>query len=351
MDGKDFEKNQSMNMCDPMDVNDVSNVIDVIEYDAEYSRTYQVSFSHPEEFAALADIPEKRIRWINMDGQYTQDVLDGLCGAFHIHPLVIHNIANKEQRAKIEVYPHFMYIVAKMIYFCGEDMVVEHINFLLGANFVITVGEIKGDVFDTIRGWIDSKGAHVRNSGADYLIYLLLDAVVEGYFDVLEVLNERIDSLEEQVIAETSQEHLTAIRDIKKSLLRLNRYIWPLRDVASLLGKESTPLIAASTEPYLRDVYNHIAQAIDSTETSRELLSSLTDLHISNTSYKLNEIMKVLTIISTIFIPLTFIAGVYGMNFHYMPELTWPWGYGVIWLVMLMIAGCMVYYFKKKKWF
>lgn len=342
MDGNKSDIMQSADACD---------CIEVIEYDAEHRSTSQVACISPEEFAALADIPQKRIRWINVDGQYTDGVLEGLCGAFRIHPLVMHNITNKEQRAKIEVYPNCLYIVAKMIYFSGEEMVVEHINFLLGANYVITIGEIKGDVFDTIRGWIDSEGAHVRNSGADYLLYLLLDAVVEGYFDVLEVLNERIDALEEQVIAETSQEHLTAIREIKKSLLRLNRYIWPLRDVASLMGKESTPLIAASTEPYLRDVYNHIAQAIDSTETSRELLSSLTDLHISNTSYKLNEIMKVLTIISTIFIPLTFIAGVYGMNFHYMPELTWPWGYGIVWLVMLIIAGCMVYYFKKKKWF
>jgi magnesium transporter len=264
---------------------------------------------------------------------------------------VIHNITNREQRAKIEVYPGFLYIVAKMVFFSGEEMVVEHVNLLLGSNYVITFGDIKGDVFDAIRGWLSGGGARVRSSGADYLVYLLLDAIVEGYFDVLEVLNEKIDTLEEAVIADTSQEHLHMIRDIKKLLLLVNRYIWPLRDVASLMGKESTPLINASTEPYLRDVYNHIAQAIDSTETSRELLSSLTDLHISNTSYKLNEIMKVLTIISTIFIPLTFIAGVYGMNFHYMPELAWKWSYGIIWLVMLLIAGCMVYYFKRKKWF
>ncbi len=336
------EKKNGAGACD---------AIEVIEYDAEHCKAYQMGSSHREKLAALADIPPKRVRWINVDGHHTEETLEALCGAFHIHPLVIHNITNKEQRAKIEVYPNFLYIVAKMIYFSGEEMVVEHVSFLLGSNYVITIGEIKGDVFDTIRGWIDSKGARVRNSGADYLIYLLLDAIVDGYFDVLEVLNEKIDTLEEAVVADTSQEHLHAIREIKKMLLRLNRYIWPLRDVASLMGKESTPLIAPSTEPYLRDVYNHIVQAIDSTETSRELLSSLTDLHISNTSYKLNEIMKVLTIISTIFIPLTFIAGVYGMNFHHMPELAWPWGYGVIWLVMLLIAGCMVYYFKKKKWF
>ncbi len=342
MDVKVLTREQSIDDCD---------TIEVIEYTIDQSKTYQVNFEQTGEFSALSDIPEKLVRWINVDGQYTQEMLESLCGAFHIHPLVIHNITDREQRAKIEVYPDFLYIVAKMVYFLGEDMVVEHIRFLLGKNYVITIGELKGDVFSAIRNWIGIEGSHVRNAGADYLIYLLLDAIVEGYFDVLEMVNGKIDALEEDVMAETSQEHLPAIREIKKMLLRLNRYIWPLRDVASLMGKESTPLIGALTEPYLRDVYNHIVQAIDSTETSRELLSSLTDLHVSNTSYKLNEIMKVLTIISTIFIPLTFIAGVYGMNFHYMPELAWRWGYGMIMLVMLLIAGCMVYYFKKKKWF
>ncbi len=342
MEGKVRENSQSTGGND---------AIEVIEYDAEQARAYQVDCSRTEEFAALADIPKELVRWINVDGQHTQETMEALCGAFQIHPLVIHNIADKEQRAKIEVYPNFLYIVAKMIYFCEGEMVAEHVSLLLGANYVITFGELKGDVFGAIRGWIEMKGAHVRTSGADYLVYLLLDAIVEGYFDVLEELNERIDAQEEQVMAATSQEHLHAIRGIKKSLLQVNRYIWPLRDVTSLMGKESTPLIGAQTEPYLRDVYNHIVQAIDSTETSRELLSSLTDLHISNTSYKLNEIMKVLTIISTIFIPLTFVAGVYGMNFHYMPELTWRWGYGAALMVMLLIAGCMAYYFKRKKWF
>ena len=204
---------------------------------------------------------------------------------------------------------------------------------------------------NNIRSWINSEGAHVRQFGADYLMYLLLDAIVEGYFDVLETLNEKTDALEELVMADTQQEHLHAIREIKKALLRVNKCIWPLRDVASLLRNETVGLIQQATEPYLRDVYNHIVQAIDSTETSRELLSSLTDLHISNISYKLNEIMKVLTIISTLFIPLTFIVGVYGMNFRYMPELEQKWGYGIIWLIMIIAAGCMMYYFKKKKWF
>ncbi|MFV0529087.1 MAG: magnesium/cobalt transporter CorA [Lachnospiraceae bacterium] len=175
--------------------------------------------------------------------------------------------------------------------------------------------------------------------------------MVDGYFDTLETLTEKIDELEDKVMQDTSSEYLQDIREIKKSLLRVNKYIWPLRDVAALLGKDSTNLVTAGSEPYYRDVYSHIVQAIDSTETCRELLSSLTDLHLSNTSYRLNNIMKVLTIFSTIFMPLSFIAGIYGMNFVDMPELGLAWGYPVVLLVMLAIALWMIYFFKKKKWF
>ncbi len=336
---------------DRHDTDELCATVDVIEYDADSSRAWVANISKPEELMELSRIPDNAIRWINADGRYQRELLEALGDAFSIHPLVIRSVTNTVQRAKVDVYPEFLHIVAKMIYFQHDTMMVEHINFLLGKNFVITLGETKGDVFDAIRGWISSEGTHVRKNGADYLLYLLLNAIVEGYFDVLETLNEKTDDLEELVISDTRQEHLHAIREIKKALLKVNKYIWPLRDVASLIQNETAGLIRQSTEPYLRDVYNHIVQAIDSTETSRELLSSLTDLHISNVSYKLNEIMKVLTIISTLFIPLTFVAGVYGMNFRYMPELNQKWGYPIFWLVMIIIAAWMMYFFKKKKWF
>lgn len=238
-----------------------------------------------------------------------------------------------------------------MVYYSGDELVVEHMNFILGRNFVISIGETTGDVFGSIRSRIQNEGTQIRKFGADYLMYSLLDAIVDGYFGALEALSEKIDMLEEQVMTNTLQEHLHAIREIKKKLLVMNRCIWPLRDVASLLGKESIELIHSTTEPYIKDIYGHIVQVIDTIDISRELLSGLTELHLSNTSYKLNEIMKILTIISTIFIPLTFIVGVYGMNFKYMPELTFRWGYTIIWVVMIAISGLMIYYFKKKKWF
>ncbi len=326
-------------------------LIEIINYDSKNYNEYTIQTMEGHDFALLGDIAEGTTRWINIDGQCTEEALKEISRVFNIHPLVSKNIRNFNQRTKIEEYRDFLNIVAKMIYYSGNELVVEHMNFILGKNYVISFGESTGDVFDNIRSRIRNDGTQIRNFGADYLMYSLLDAMVDGYFNVLEVLNEKIDMLEEQVMTVTSQENLRAIREIKKSLFIMNRCIWPLRDVASLLGKESTELIHASTEPYIRDIYDHIVQVIDTTDSSRELLSGLAEMHLSNTSYKLNEIMKILTIISTIFIPLTFIVGIYGMNFKYMPEIEYRWGYAITWAVMIVLAGIMVYFFKKKKWF
>ncbi len=329
-------------------------MMEVIDYGIEAHRAYALDLADKKRLKALAKIPENTVRWMNVDGGCSEAALAALGEAFGIHPLVIENIANVNQRAKVEEYPGCLHIVAKMLYLSNPDedeLVTEHMNFVLGPNYVMTFGQTEGDVFGEIRCRLAIEGTQVRGNGADYLLYQMLDALVEGYFDVLEAYKEKIDALEDSVMDKIEQEHLQEIRFLKREIIRVSRCIWPLRDVASLLNREAVPLIRPSTEPYLRDVYNHIVQAIDTTETCRDLLSGLADLHISNTSYKLNEIMKVLTIISTIFIPLTFIAGVYGMNFHYMPELTYRWGYAIIWGVMLVVAACMVYYFKKKKWF
>ncbi|SCL94692.1 MULTISPECIES: magnesium/cobalt transporter CorA [Tissierellales] len=327
------------------------SLIEVIEYNSKKYKEYTTETTKKYNFRLLGDIPEGNVRWINIDGQCSEEVLNKISDVFNIHPLVTKNILNNNQRAKIEEYEDFLYIVAKMIYYSGDELVLEHIRFILGKNYVISFGETKGDVFDDIRDKIRNEGTQIRKFGADYLMYSLLDAIVDGYLDVLEVLDEKIDTLEEQVIMNNSQERLYKIRKIKKILLNISKYIWPLREVTSLMGKESNQLIQPSTEPYIRDVYEHIAQAIETTETYREILTGLMELYVSNTSYKLNEIMKVLTIISTIFIPLTFIVGVYGMNFRYMPEIEYRWGYAITWAIMIAISSFMVYYFKKKKWF
>ncbi len=315
----------------------ICDFIEIIDYDSKKYNEYTMQIEKGHSLASLGNISKDTARWINIDGQCAEEVLKEIGGIFNIHPLVMKNIRNSTQRTKIEEYRDFLYIVAKMIYYSGDELVVEHMNFILGHDFVISIGETKGDVFDNIRSRIRNEGTQIRGFGADYLMYSLLDAIVDGYFDVLEVLNEKIDTLEEQVMTGASQEHLHAIREIKKNLLIMNRCIWPLRDVTSLLGKESAALIHPSTEPYIRDVYDHIIQVIETTDVSRELLTGIAELHLSNTSYKLNEIMKILTIISTIFIPLTFIVGIYGMNFKYSPKIGFRWGYEITCAVMIVL--------------
>lgn len=327
-----------------------NNTIEIIDFNQEDYKVNLVDISELKDFS-LADISDGNTRWINIDGQCSEQTLNLLSNVFNIHHLVIDDILNNNQQAKIEDYGDYLYIVANMIFYSDNDLIFEHMSFVLGKNYIISLGETKGDVFDIIRERIRIKASQIRRSGADYLIYTLLDSIVNGYFSVLEVLSDKIDLIEEKVMIDPSPEHLHEIRNIRKILLYIRKYVWPLREVTSWMGKDTTELIRDTTELYIRDVYDHIIQVLDSIETYREMLSSLVELNNSNTSFKLNEIMKVLTIISTIFIPLTFIAGVYGMNFKYMPELGFKMGYGITWVIMIMIAIAMVYYFKKKKWF
>ena len=326
-------------------------IFEIMDYSNDGFSEYWVEDKEGVDFDNLGRIPEGTTRWINIDGGCPQSTLERISGTFSIHPLITEDITNKVQRAKIEDYDDYLYIVSKMIYYREEELVIEHISFILGSNYVISFGELKGDVFTNIRDRIRNQNTLIRKSGADYLMYSLLDAIVDGYFEVLEELGERIDKVEEVVLQVSSTETLHEIREIKNSLMYIHKYIWPLREVTSWLGKDSPELIRPATELYIRDVYDHIIQIIDTTETYRELLAGLIDLNLSSVSFRLNEVMKVLTIISTLFIPLTFIAGVYGMNFRYMPEIDWKYGYYATWIVMVAIAVSMIIFFKKKKWF
>jgi magnesium transporter len=294
---------------------------------------------------------DQMVRWINVDKKCSDSLLEKLSKVYKIHPLVYQNISDNKQRAKIEDYGDYIYIVAKMIYFSSGDLVIEHISFILGKDYMISFGEVKGDVFDDVRKKIRSKGTQIRKLSADFLMYSLIDAIIDGYFDVLEDLDGKIELLEDQTMTECKTELLNGIREMRNTLLGINRSVIPFRDVLYVLSKENTKLIQHATEPYIRDIANHITQVIETNETYREMVVGLMDLYYSNTTNKLNEIMKVLTIISTVFMPLTFIVGVYGMNFKYMPEIGFKWSYLIVWIVMLAIIGFMMYYFKKKKWF
>ena len=334
------------------DTKSENTVIEVFEFNTEKYSEYKFEDEQIDEFEKLQPAEEGTIRWINIDGLKRIDTIERLGRSFDIHPLVMEDILNTDQRAKIEDYDRYLYIVAKMLYFSEKGEIVnEQVSVILGDNYVISIGERKGDVFEKIRERIRNDGANIRRNGTDFLVYSILDAVVDGYFGVLETLGDRIDDGEEELLTNPSMKNLQIMQDIKKDLLYMHKSIWPLREVASWMEQDDTPLIKSKTHIYLRDVYDHIIQAIDTTETYRELLSDMMDIYLSSTSNKMNEVMKVLTIISTIFIPLSFLAGIYGMNFKYMPpELDWKYGYFGLIAVMAALVAVMITVFKKKKW-
>jgi magnesium transporter len=272
---------------------------------------------------------------------------------FDLHPLVLEDIANTGQRPKVEDYGGYLYIVMRMLSLqaARQEVVGEQVSLIVGPNYLISFQEgIAGDVFDPIRGRLRAVKGRARREGADYLAYSLIDAIVDGYFVLLEQLGEQIEGLDERMLASSAREATRTINHLKREMIWLRKAVWPLREMISALQRAESSLIRASTGVYLRDVYDHTIEVIDTVETYRDVLSGMLDNNLSLLTARLNEVMKVLTVISTIFIPLTFIAGVYGMNFRYMPELGWRWGYPLVMLGMAIIAVALYIYFRRKKW-
>jgi magnesium transporter len=293
------------------------------------------------------------VTWINVEGVHDVEVVEKLGHCFGLHPLVLEDILNTDQRPKMEIYGDYIYIVVKMLYGSDPNRLVEaeQVSLILGSNFVISFQEGKeGDVFNPVRERIRSGKGLIQKMGSDYLAYSLIDTIVDNYFLVLESLGERIELLEEELVAHPTATTLHGIQKFKNEMIFMRRVVWPLREVISGLGRKESPLIKETTEIYLRDVYDHTVQVMDAIEVYREMLSGMLDIYLSSVSNRLNSVMKVLTIIATIFMPLTFIAGIYGMNFKYMPELGWRWGYPTVWLIVMIIGISMLIYFKKKKW-
>ncbi|MEW5706790.1 MAG: magnesium/cobalt transporter CorA [Actinomycetota bacterium] len=325
--------------------------ITVVDYDETHFQEKELRVV--EECFPYKETPT--VTWINVEGIHDIEVLEKIGSCFGLHPLVMEDISNTDQRPKTEDYDNYIYVVLKMLYYnCknSHDRVVpEQISLILGKNFVLSFQEgIKGDVFDSVRERIRNDKGRIRKMGPDYLAYTLIDAVVDSYFLILERLGERIEELEEILVTNPATESLRDIHILKRDMIVLRRSIWPLREVVGSLERGESALIKEVTTIYLRDVYDHAIQVIDSIETYRDTLSGMLDIYLSSTSNRLNEVVKVLTIISTIFIPLTFIVGVYGMNFRYMPELSHPLGYPMVWIFMIGILAGMILYFKKKKW-
>lgn len=295
---------------------------------------------------------EPTVTWINVDGLHQVEVLEKLGEGFGLHPLVLEDILNTDQRPKMEDYGDYMYIVLKMLSWNekSDETEAEQISIILGETFVITFQEKEGDVFDPIRQRIKDNKGRIRKMGTDYLAYTLLDSIVDNYFIILEKLGEKIEFLEEELVTNPTPKTLQTLHHLKREMIFLRKSVWPLREVISGLERGESPLIKEATRIYLRDVYDHTIQVIDTVETFRDMLSGMLDIYLSSISNRMNAVMKVLTIIATIFMPLTFIAGIYGMNFQYMPELGWRWGYPMVLLIMLATGVFMLIAFRRKKW-
>jgi magnesium transporter len=303
-----------------------------------------------EEAFPLKDLPT--VTWINIDGLHEIDIIENVGQHFNIHPLVLEDIVNTGQRPKTEEFEDFIYVVLKMLHYNenSEEISSEQFSLVLGPDFLISFQEIQGDVFKTVRERIRKPKTRIRKAGCDYLAYALIDAVVDNYFLILEKLGENIETLEEDLLENPSPETLQTLHEMKREMIYLRKQIWPIREMINSLVKGESSLVNESTSLFFRDIYDHTIQIIDTIESFRDILSGMLDIYLSTLSNKMNEVMKVLTIIATIFIPITFVAGIYGMNFKFMPELEWRWGYVMVWAIIVVVVGIMIGFFKKKQW-
>jgi magnesium transporter len=322
--------------------------ITLIDYDQQGYRERELQTV--EESFPYKDTPT--VTWINVDGIHQVDVVEKLGAYFDLHPLLLEDILNTEQRPKMEDYGDCIFIVLKMLWCCeeGDGIQIEQVSLVLGPGFVISFQEREGDVFEPIRQRIRNGKGRIRKAGADYLAYALVDATVDGYFSVLERLGDVIEDTEDRLAENPARETLRSIRSLKNTMISLRRSIWPLREVIGGLERIESRLVTPATHAYLRDLYDHTIQIIDTIESYRDITAGMIDIYLSSISNRLNEVMKVLTMFASIFIPLTFIAGIYGMNFRYMPELDWRWGYFAALAFMGIVGTAMLVYFKRKRW-
>ena len=323
--------------------------IRIIDYDEAHFEETEPKMV--EECFPFKDKPT--ITWINIDGLHDIEIIEKIGKHFDLHPLVLEDIVNTEQRPKIEDFGDHIFVVLKMLYYDDKEknqLEAEQVSLIFGSNFVISFQERLGKIFEPLRERIRKGKGRVRKLGTDYLAYALIDSIVDNYFVILEQFGERIEDTEQELATNPTAETLQTIRVFKKEMIFLRKSIWPLREVVNLLERGESSLIQESTGIYLRDVYDHTIQIIDSVESYRDMLSGMLDVYLSSISNKMNEVMKVLTIFAAIFIPLTFVAGIYGTNFTFIPEFEWQWSYFAFLLVLFLIAITMLVYFRRKKW-
>ncbi len=332
-----------------IDENEPPPTIVLIDYNQTEFVRQQINT--PEECAPYLDT--ESVSWVDVQGLGCENTLQRIAQVFSLHPLLLEDVVNVPERPKVEEYEEQLVIIARMVILKESGgFRTEQVSLVLGKNYLLTVQEEpEYDCFESVRTRIRHSKGIIRRQKADYLAYTLIDAIIDGFFPVLEVYGERIQELEEEVIANPTRQTLQSIYEIRRELLQMRRSIWPQRDAINALIRDGNQLLSQEVVIYLRDCYDHSIQVIDMVETYRELASGLMDVYLSAVSNKMNEIMKLLTIISSIFIPLTFIAGVYGMNFERMPELKSAWGYPVCLMVMATVAAGLIYFFKQRGWF
>ena len=320
--------------------------ITLIEYNEK--EFIEKDFYNLEECMELVN-PEM-VKWINVDGIHKVELIEAIGKRFNIHPLTLEDIVNTSQRSKFEDYDSYVVSIMKMIYY-DTEIQSEQLSVVLMEGMVISFQEIHGgDAFDMIRNRIRQGKGRVRRMGADYLAYALLDAVVDCYFNILEKIGDRVEVLEEEVMEEPTKRTLEQIHHMKREMIFLRKAVWPMRELINNLERSETELIKSSTDIYLRDLHDHALRVIDTVETFRDLLSGMMDIYLSSVSNRMNEVMKVLTIITTLFVPVTFIVGLYGMNFEFMPELHTRLGYPITLIVIFITILSLLIYFRKKRW-
>ncbi|RZN46808.1 magnesium/cobalt transporter CorA [archaeon] len=297
---------------------------------------------------ALAWLKSPNVTWLNVVG-LDADFIGQIGNALNVHPLVLEDILNTDHRPKVEEYDDYLFIVCKAPRH-DDGVAVEQLSMILFGTGVVCFHERGSDLFNALQERIRSQRGFIRSKGVDYLAYSILDTIIDSYFVTVEMINDTVDDLEETLVTEPTTDTLQALQHCKRHAIMLRKAIFPMREVAFSLEKIGAPFFGSDVRPYLRDVYDHCIQIMDTIESIKDMLSGMLDIYLSSTSNKLNEVMKVLTIISTMFIPMTFLAGVYGMNFIHMPELQWRYAYPAVLLVMASIAGVMALFFKKRGW-
>lgn len=322
--------------------------ISIIEYNE--SRIEELKVDSPQKCKKFVE--SDAIDWIDVDGLHDASVIQAVGETFNLHPLVLEDILNTQQRPKVDDYEHYIFFIVKMIIFDKEkgQIVPEHVAMVLGKRFVLTCQEVGGDVFDPVRNRLRTAKGRIRKMGADYLAYALIDAVVDTYFSILEEIGDQIEEIEQRLLHNPGQATVQEIHLLKRELVYLRRAVWPLRESVSALLRDESELISDATKIYLRDLYDHVIQVIDTVEVLRDVVSGMLEMYLSSISNKMNEVMKVLTVMSTIFIPLNFMAGLYGMNFEYMPELKSPWGYPIVLGAMATVAISLILFFRRRRW-